>query len=304
MCTIMGTMKDCKFNEFKILYCKFCNKECHSLNSLKQHEIRCSQNPNRRDYDKLLKSDKSVKKGDTWKTNPTVEKCRNSLIQKYNSGYVSPNKGRPGTFLGKHHTEESKRKIGEKVSVSLSESYRNGTISPARGVGRGKYSYIEYNNHTYMLRSTYEFIYALYLIYNNIDFELEAIRVPASEDNPYAKTFISDFSFLNKVVEIKGVRSGKDTYIKQSFEKAGYEFVELFKEDIENCKKYLVNLGIPVDELLQEIIYHHDNKTYFRYIITRDDAVVSNSDSYSESRWCKSNSRNQTLYIRNKSSYI
>lgn len=45
-----------------------------------------------------------------------------------------------------------------------------------------------------MLRSTYEMIYAIYLALNNISFDMEAIRVPALEDNIYGKTFISDFS--------------------------------------------------------------------------------------------------------------
>lgn len=36
-----------KFNEPKIYYCSFCDKQCHNLNSLKNHEIRCKQNPNK-----------------------------------------------------------------------------------------------------------------------------------------------------------------------------------------------------------------------------------------------------------------
>lgn len=36
-----------KFNEPKICYCSFCNKQCHNLNSLKNHEVRCCKNPNR-----------------------------------------------------------------------------------------------------------------------------------------------------------------------------------------------------------------------------------------------------------------
>lgn len=35
------------FNETKIVYCQYCGKECKSLNSLKQHEIRCNKNPNK-----------------------------------------------------------------------------------------------------------------------------------------------------------------------------------------------------------------------------------------------------------------
>ena len=35
------------FNAPQILYCKFCGKECKSINSLKQHERRCIKNPNK-----------------------------------------------------------------------------------------------------------------------------------------------------------------------------------------------------------------------------------------------------------------
>ena len=39
--------KSSKFLIENIQNCKFCGKECHNLNSLKQHECRCKQNPNR-----------------------------------------------------------------------------------------------------------------------------------------------------------------------------------------------------------------------------------------------------------------
>ena len=42
----MGYNKDYKVNQPYICYCKYCGKECKNLNSLKQHEIRCKENPN------------------------------------------------------------------------------------------------------------------------------------------------------------------------------------------------------------------------------------------------------------------
>lgn len=36
-----------QYNTSQEFYCKFCNKLCKNLNSLKQHEIRCKNNPNR-----------------------------------------------------------------------------------------------------------------------------------------------------------------------------------------------------------------------------------------------------------------
>ena len=40
---------DSEFNKNRDdLFCKYCGKPCKNINSLKQHEIRCKSNPNRR----------------------------------------------------------------------------------------------------------------------------------------------------------------------------------------------------------------------------------------------------------------
>ena len=41
----------CDFNKIRDdLYCQYCGKNCKSLNSLKQHEVRCKENKNRRNF--------------------------------------------------------------------------------------------------------------------------------------------------------------------------------------------------------------------------------------------------------------
>ena len=180
---------------------------------------------------------------------------------------ISPLKGKPGTFKGKKHSQETKEQIGKSVSKSRLNGYANGTITPAKGVGHGKYSYIKYKDKTYMLRSTYEFIYALYLILNNIEFDMENVRVPSLRDNCYAKTFICDFNIGNKIIEIKGIPSGKDFYIKEAFESAGYQFEELFYSDIEKIREEL-RCKVDIDLLLEKVIEGHNNKNYFVYEIS------------------------------------
>ena len=245
--------------------CKYCNRECHNQNSLSHHQLRCPQNPNRRSYDNLLKN-KAIKKGDTKYTNPVLDKQAQTLKQRYAEGsLISYSKGKPGTFLNHHHSENTKKQIGYAVSKSRKAAYAKGTLKPARGVGRGKYSYIKYRNKTIMLRSTYEFIYALYLAYEGIEFEVEAIRAPALNSNKYANTFLSDFSFGNTVVEIKGIPSGKDKYIRQAFECAGYNFVIYYHDDIQQFKQILENAGYEMDKLLELIRIGHDSKNYFIY---------------------------------------
>lgn len=259
--------KASEFNKLNIQYCQYCGKECHNLNSLKQHECRCRKNPNRKAYNQFSDYIAENRKGKTKENCDEIFRAATSLKRKYQEGYVSFRKGKPGVFTGRTHSQETKEKISKSVSISRIKGYANGSITPAKGVGHGKYSYIKYKDKTYMLRSTYEFIYALYLILNNIEFDMENIRVPAIRENQYAKTFICDFNIGNKVVEIKGIPSGKDVYIKESFEAAGYEFEELFYKDIENIKDQLKD-KVDIDLLLEQVINGHNNKNYFVYKIS------------------------------------
>jgi len=87
-----------------MLKCKFCQKECKSENSLRNHERCCPSNPNR-----VYKNGMLGKKG----TNQFIYAVKHGLEKPVNG-----NKGKPGTFKNKKHTEESKRKISEKLSVN------------------------------------------------------------------------------------------------------------------------------------------------------------------------------------------
>lgn len=255
-------------NYQEFILCQFCGKACKNSNSLKNHELRCRNNPNRSNYQNFSNYIEKNRKGKNKYNCEEIAKQSETLKELYRNGsLISARKGTTGTFTGKKHSEESKQLIGKKVSFTRKERFANGSISPAKGVGLGKYSYVKYKDKTYMCRSTYEFIYALYLIYNNIDFNMENIRVKAKRSNPYSNTFICDFNIGNKIVEIKGIPSGKDVYIKESFEAAGYEFEELFQKDIEKCSQWLKQINIPVDTLLNKIIEGHNSKEYFVYIV-------------------------------------
>lgn len=257
--------KQSSFNKPNIQYCKYCGKECKNLNSLKQHECRCRENPNRKGADNLADYIINNRKGKNKSNCIDIAKQSNAMRMKYENGYVNPNRGKTGTFKGKHHSQETKQRISSSVSASRKRGYANGTIVPAKGVGRGKYSYIIYKNNKYMMRSTYEFIYALYLISENIEFAYESIRVPALRENNYSSTFISDFSIGKRVIEIKGIKSSKDIYERESFEAAGYEFEELFYSDIDNIKVLLKMRGFDVEGLIKNIVDGHNSKQYFIY---------------------------------------
>ena len=245
--------------------CRFCGKVCFNQNSLRNHERLCKNNPQKQEsnlaaYQKDIDSGRIVHwaKGQTAETNDSIARSRdNCRLTKSGRDYS-----------GWHHTEETKKRIGEFSSKNLSEGYASGRFTSPVGVGRGKYSYFIVNNKKYTLRSTWEFIYALYLAEQHIEFEFEKVRVPAIRENKYSKTFIADFSYDNTVVEIKGIPSSKDSYLKESFEAAGYEFIELFEKDIMAIKDYLINQGYDVDNMINQIFIKHETKDYFTYVFS------------------------------------
>ena len=255
--------KSCSLNPLvTIEHCSYCDKLCSNHNSRINHERLCSNNPNKQksnltDYlDKVHNGEiKHWAKGKTAATDPVVAKYTEKIkLTKSTRSYS-----------GWHQTEEAKQKIGKASSKNLSEGYASGRIKSSIGVGRGKSSYFIVNGNKYLLRSTWEFIYALYLANSGKIFEVEAIRVPALRANKYAKTFISDFSYDNTVVEIKGIRSEKDELLKEAFEAAGYTFIELYEADINKIKEELVRQGYEIDGLLNSIRLGHETKNYFTY---------------------------------------
>ncbi len=243
--------------------CRFCERQFVNRGICVAHEKVCSKNSNavKYDYSKRYEntSDEAKNrmrwsKGETKETNSSLRHISDKLI------------GRKGTFSGKHHTSEVKNQIGRSVSQTLTARYAEGLISPAEGVGRGKYSYFVYKNHKFMLRSTYEFIFALYLATKDIEFNMESVRVPAITENRYSKTFIADFVVGTNIIEIKGIPSEKDTLLKLSFEACGYTFYELFYQDIEKIRQELIALGYNMDEMLENIKKGHDAREYTTHV--------------------------------------
>lgn len=153
------------------------------------------------------------------------------------------------------HTKESR----EQQSKTRKQKYLTGELSPALGSGRGTYSYIIYHSNKILLRSTYEFIYALYLAYNLIDFDYESIRVEYNDH-----VYISDFNVGNKVIEIKGDYHADISQQKLAFELSGYQYEVKFWKDLEPCYQYLKS-KIDIDHLLELIKSGHNSKNYFVY---------------------------------------
>ena len=85
--------------------CKYCKRICKNKNSLQNHERLCKLNPNR-SISKFEDIEWQRKKG----TNQYIKaKKENKSLPKYE---------RKATFFGKHHTEETKRKISKSISLN------------------------------------------------------------------------------------------------------------------------------------------------------------------------------------------
>lgn len=133
--------------------CKFCNKECKNSNSLKNHERLCKLNPSRAEssFIKANKLGKNVwNKGLTKETDSRVSKQSESLSNSIKNGTAK------WSFLGKHHTIESKKKI----SKTMIDKGLGGTHSRAAYI----YKDLKFD-------SMYEIIVAKSLDKNNIKWE-------------------------------------------------------------------------------------------------------------------------------------
>ena len=142
------------------LFCKYCGKQCKSLNSLRNHERLCKENPNRQ----ILKSNfiawNEYRRGkNLQKSSNHFKKARQLGIEYIVSDETRTKLSKAST--GRKHTEETKRKISQKMRdvSSKNPSYSN-----------TKYKYTEKSTiNGYHLDSSWERIFAEYLIENNIE---------------------------------------------------------------------------------------------------------------------------------------
>lgn len=87
-----------------MLLCQYCLKECKNENSQRNHERCCPSNPNR-----------------NYKNGMTGKVGANQFTYAEKHGLQKPkawNIGLPGTFTGKKHTVETRKRISEKLSIN------------------------------------------------------------------------------------------------------------------------------------------------------------------------------------------
>jgi hypothetical protein len=252
--------------------CKFCNRK--AFFKLKNGNWCCCEYPasceaiRKKNSDKIKEAHKNGKiptkqlngkrswsKGLTKETNKSIKK-NGKLHSKYLKKLGNKN---PFLNWSKKHPKEAILK-NQKQSETRKRLYKEGKLTPALGVGRGKYSYIIYKSNKKMLRSTYEFIFALFLVYKKIDFNYENIRVEYENS-----TRISDFEINGKIYEIKGISGSHVDLVKEAFEKNGYKIRVVYSKTIKEIRKFLIRNGFDINNLELKIKEGHKNKKYFYY---------------------------------------
>jgi hypothetical protein len=147
----------------------------------------------------------------------------------------------------------------QKQSKTMIQQYKNGRKILG---GKGKISILNYDSKTYKFRSTFEFVFALFLVIKKIKFNYENIRV---QYNNHTK--INDFEIDGKLYEIRGIRFSNDMKEREekriAFETNGYKIRFIYSGTIELMKKYLQRRNIEIFDMIEKIKIGHKIKQYF-----------------------------------------
>jgi len=160
----------------KSMRCKYCKTSFAELNRNQRanHSRWCDLNPKRKDYIKNLENSRSL-----------ITNHRNQYMKAKDEGRevpVSPCKDRPGHFLGKTHSEETKQVLREKALAS-----------PHRRLVRSIQPYSCKDGSNIMLDSSWEVALAKRLDYLNIDWIRPAVPMIWIDSKNQSRHYFPDF---------------------------------------------------------------------------------------------------------------
>lgn len=181
------------------LFCRYCKRQCKNLNSLKQHEIRCKNNPDRVkihfNHNGNLGHNKGSAAWNAGLSKETDERL-DKLSQKLKGKALNPYGGTAAT-----PEKELERKC--KISATMRANGNAGGLREGAGRGhKGSYK-------GYYCDSTYELAFIIYNLDHNIPFE----RCPKTiyytyTNNGKTYKYYPDFLLQDgSLIEIKGYQS-------------------------------------------------------------------------------------------------
>lgn len=209
------------FNKQQILYCKYCGKECKSLNALKQHEVRCKLNPNKIDLSYIKNYNKYPKTKDyKWVTNTFEQKLvKQSDVQKYlDLGWkygmsdefkIKNSLSKIGIPSGKCLDPQKELERKQKISNSM-----KGNINWKFNKHHGNSKQGWYHN--IHCDSTWELAFVVYYIENNLYIERCKQYFDFIWENEHHK-YVPDFITNEGIIEIKGRKSKKSLEKEKQF---------------------------------------------------------------------------------------
>ena len=202
------------------LNCKFCQKLCKNTNALRQHELRCKENPASIKVSNNLAQYNSTHK--PWNTGLTKE--TDPRIAKYVEARPKDNLN---GWKGRKHTEETKQKL----SKSLLE-YNHGDNQ------RNLHSKGGWYDGLYFM-STWELAYYIYQKDHGVILSRCTERFQYSwEDKLHYYT--PDFLINGEYIEIKGKEWPKDLAKYQAVRDQGKQLKVLYEKDLKNCFEYVL----------------------------------------------------------------
>lgn len=169
--------------------CQYCDKQCKNANSLRNHERFCKLNPYK---------EECHLKNQGWAKG--LNKNSDARIKNNSLSKIEHFKTRGGTFKGRHHSEETKRKLSEaQLKIDHDAHDRN---------SHGKRGYID----GIFFMSTWELAYYIYMRDHghkisrcNLKFDYEY----EGKKHKYTPDFLLD---EYAIIEVKGRETALDQY--------------------------------------------------------------------------------------------
>lgn len=237
------------FNKPQILYCRYCRKECKNLNSLKQHECRCKQNPNRIKITLSYYSHhhKGTTNGKICINNGKIhkyilpEELNKYLLMGWNKGVTEEFKLNCHS-LGIASTPERELERKQKIS----ETMKKNPLAGGYRIGSGRGHQGWYND--IYCDSSWELAFVCYYKEHNMNIQRCKERreyIWNNEKHIYIPDFITD----EGIIEIKGY-SSKQWKVK---EQQNLDIKVLYLNDM---KKYLDYVVSKYGNKYWEILYN------------------------------------------------